>query len=151
MAGLLLCFLSLLFLNERRWGKEERTKGGRDRERGRNRLSLKAGMNPEQLRRLVSLSFSFIYVPKARFLTINSEFGYCFKKIINSLKTSYIHTAHFDQIIFYCFHVYLQLQKFQAPQNMADILSKSAIFSPIYIFSFTFKSLDLSQLQPPLL
>lgn len=47
-------------------------------ERGRNRLSLKAGMNPEQLRRLVSLSFSFIYVPKARFLTINSEFGYFF-------------------------------------------------------------------------
>lgn len=73
----------------------------RQREKGGNSLSLKAGMDPEQLRTHVSLSFSFISVPKTRFLTINSEFRLFLKKNINSMKMSYIHTAHFDQIIFY--------------------------------------------------
>lgn len=48
----------------------------RQREKGGSRLSLKAGMDPE----LVSLSSSFISVPKTRFLTINSEFRDFLKK-----------------------------------------------------------------------
>lgn len=130
----------------REGGKDHRR--NRQREKGGNSLSLKAGMDPEQLRRLVSLSFSFIFVPKTGFLTINSEFRLEKKTIINSLKMSCIHTAWIN---FY--HLLLCLppvMKASGPTKCTDILPHSVVFPPIEMLSYMFTSLDLFSNAAPL-